>query len=253
MGQNHQSRSALQRAIRWGPWTYRFWRELIRPLYNRTLLNPAVVNADEHFPAHNELLDNFIEIRKEVLAVALSGNRVPSYHEYSKHQKSFYEYDKKAWGMLPLRGYGFNYPENQNHFPALKAFLKNHRDVVSATVSFFPPGKILRPHKGAFKFVWRYHLPLFVTELPNGRTSCELTIDGKTYFLKEGQGFLWDDTFMHSATNQSDQARVVILFDVFRDDQPLWLKFLSWSILFNAQIVQSIKNTRQTALLRKVS
>ena len=250
MAQTHQSKPLLLRIIRWGPWTYRFWRELIRPLYNSTLLNPAVVNADEHFPAHTELLDNFIEIRKEVLAIALSGNRIPNYHEFSKHQKSFYEYDNKAWGMLPLRGYGYDYPENQNHFPTLKTFLKKHRNVVSATISFFPPGKVLRPHKGAFKFVWRYHLPVFVTELPNAGTSCELTIDSKTYFLKEGQGFLWDDTFMHSATNQSDQARVVILFDIFRSDQPLWLKLLSRLILFNAQLAQTIKNTRQKALLR---
>ena len=249
MAHAHQSKPLLLRVIRWGPWTYRFWRELIRPLYNRTLLNPAVVNADEYFPEHNELLDNFIEIRSEVLAVALSGNRLPTYHDYFKQQKSLYV-DKKAWGMLPLRGYGFNYPENQNYFPTLKSFLKRHRNVVSASISFFPPGKILRPHKGPFKFVWRYHLPLLVTELPKARTSCELTIDEKTYFLKEGQGFLWDDTFMHSASNQSDQARIVILFDVFRDDQPAWLKFLSWLVLFNAQVVQRIQNTRKKALLK---
>ena len=250
MTQNHRSRTLVQRVIRWGPWTYRFWRELIRPLYNNALFNPAVVNADEHFPAHHELLNSFVQIRKEVLAVALSENRLPSYHEYSKHQRSFYEFDKKAWGMLPLRGYGLNYPKNQKHFPTLEKFLDRHRNAVSATISFFPPGKVLRPHKGAFKFVWRYHLPLFVSELPNGTTSCELNIDGKTYFLKEGQGFLWDDTFMHSATNRSNQARVVILFDVFRNDQPLWLKLLSWSILFNAQLFQRLKNTRQKALLK---
>ena len=54
----------------------------------------------------------------------------------------------KIWGMLPSRGYGYNYPVNQAVIPSLRSFLQHHTDVVSAAVSLFPPGKALRPHKG---------------------------------------------------------------------------------------------------------
>ena len=248
-GDKRPPRTLAQRILRWGPWHYRFWREIARWCYERSLKNPAVVDPDQHFPAHQELLNSYESIRRETLEVALSG-RLPANHEIMQQQRTLYEFDRKIWGMLPLRGYGYNYPANQQQIPTLRAFLERHPDVVSAAVSLFPPGKVLRPHKGPFKGVWRYHLPLYVQELSHGRTSCELKINGIRYDLREGEGFLWDDTFMHSAVNRSDQPRVVLLFDVFRQDQPFWLVGMSWVFLWVAQLWQRIQNMRSRALLQ---
>jgi aspartate beta-hydroxylase len=55
--------------------------------------------------------------------------------------------------------------------------------------------------------------------LENNTTSYELMIDGFTYHLQEREGFLWDDTFLHSAINSSEHPKEVLLFDVFRHDQ----------------------------------
>jgi aspartate beta-hydroxylase len=88
-------------------------------------------------------------------------------------------------------------------------------------------------------------------EMPeNKTTSCELMIDGVTYHLQERKGFLWDDTFLHSAINRSEQPRVVPLFDVFRQDQPFWLTGMSWIFLWVAQMWQYLQNRRERALLR---
>ena len=238
-----------QRLLRWGPWNYRFWRECARWCYERSLHNPAVVDPDRYFPEHRELLESYHTIRHETLDVALSG-RLPANHEIMEHQRTLYEFDRKVWGMLPLRGYGYDYPSNQARIPTLEAFLQRHQQVVSATVSLFPPGKVLRPHKGPFKGVLRLHLPLYVEDMGDGRTSCELMVDGTTYFLHEGDAFLWDDTFLHSAVNRSDQPRVVLLFDVFRRDQPFWLLGISWLFLWIAQIWQRLQNMRERALLK---
>ena len=235
--------------LRWGPWNYRFWRELTRWCYEQGLTNPPVVNTSAHFPASGELQNAYTDIRRETLEVALSG-RLPANHEIMEQQRTLYEFDRKVWGMLPLRGYGYDYPANQALIPTLRSFLARHRDVVSAAVSLFPPGKVLRPHRGPFKGVWRYHLPLYVQTLADGRTSCELLIDGTTYHLHEGEGLLWDDTFLHSAVNRSDQPRVVLLFDVFRHDQPFWLIGLGWLFLWGAQLWQHVQCMRQRALLK---
>lgn len=244
-----KQRNPIQRVIRWGPWHYRFWREIARWCYEQSLHNPAVVAADDGFPAHRQLLESYKQIRQETLEVALSG-RLPANHEIMQQQRTLYEFDRKVWGMLPLRGYGYNYPANQALIPSLRSFLQHHPDVVSAAVSLFPPGKVLRPHKGPFKGVWRYHLPLYVENFGDGRSSCELMIDGQNYYLKEGEGFLWDDTFLHSAINRSNQPRVVVLFDVFRKDQPIWLIGMSWIFLWVAQIWQHVQNMRQRAGLQ---
>ena len=244
-----KQRTPIQRVIRWGTWHYRFWREIAHWCYEQSLHNPAVVPADDGFPAHRQLLESYQQIRQETLEVALSG-RLPANHDIMQQQRTLYEFDRKIWGMLPLRGYGYNYPANQALIPSLRSFLKHHPDVVSAAVSLFPPGKVLRPHKGPFKGVWRYHLPLYVEDFGNGRSSCELMIDGESYHLQEGEGFLWDDTFLHSAINRSNQPRVVLLFDVFRKDQPFWLIGMSWIFLWVAQIWQHVQNMRGRAGLQ---
>ncbi len=135
-----RKRSTIERVVRWGPWHYRFWREIARWCYEQSLHNPAVVDAALGFPNHVELLQSYDAIRRETLEIALSG-RLPANHEIMEQQRTLYEFDRKAWGMLPLRGYGYNYPANQDLIPALKSFLKRHPDVVSAAVSLFPPEK----------------------------------------------------------------------------------------------------------------
>lgn len=244
-----KGKTSLNKKIKkWAPWNYRFWREIYRYCYECCLDNPAAVNTDLHFPESRQLFNHYFQIRKETLEVALSG-RLPANHEIMEQQRTLYEFDKKAWGMLPLRGYGFDYPANQKLIPSLKGFLESNPRVVSAAVSLFPPGKVLRPHKGPFKGVWRFHLGLFIQEFDNGKTSCEINIDGKTYYLKEGDGLLWDDTFLHSASNPSREPRVVLLFDVFRRDQPWPLVGMSWVFLWVAQLWQRLQNMRKKALL----
>lgn len=133
-----KQRTPIQRVIRWGPWHYRFWREIARWCYEHSLHNPAVVTADFGFPDHRQLLECYQKIRLETLEVALSG-RLPANHDIMQQQRTLYEFDRKIWGMLPLRGYGYNYPANQALIPSLRSFLQHHPDVVSAAVRSVPP------------------------------------------------------------------------------------------------------------------
>ena len=75
-----KQRTPIQRVIRWGPWHYRFWREIARWCYEQSLHNPAVVPADDGFPAHRQLLESYQQIRQETLEVALS-RRLPANHD----------------------------------------------------------------------------------------------------------------------------------------------------------------------------
>ncbi|QHQ34848.1 aspartyl/asparaginyl beta-hydroxylase domain-containing protein [Algicella marina] len=236
----------VRKAIKWGPWGYRFWREAIRMPYEAAFKTPAVVDVAEHFPAAKVLTDRYPEFRREALAIT-TGRELPANHEIMPHQKTFFEHDHIPWKMVTLRAYGYDYPENQKQMPLMEDFLKQHPDVVSATISVFPPGKHLRPHRGPFKGVWRYHLAYLVEELENGVTAAELVIDGETYHLKEGDDLLWDDTFMHEAINRSENPRIVLLLDVFRGDHPWWLGWLSRYILFLASMGQRFKGMRKRA------
>ena len=49
---------------------------------------------------------------------------VPANHEIMKHQRTFYDFDKIVWGMVPLRAYGYDYPKNMARLPTLAAFFE---------------------------------------------------------------------------------------------------------------------------------
>ncbi|MEM8871162.1 MAG: aspartyl/asparaginyl beta-hydroxylase domain-containing protein [Pseudomonadota bacterium] len=237
----------IRKIIKWGPWGYRFWRDLMRKPYDRAFQTPAVMDdPTSEFPQVEELRAEFAKLRAEALKVS-TGQDLPNNHDIMPEQRTFFEFDKIPWKMVTLRAYGYDYPENQAQLPEMKDFLQRNRNVVSATISVFPAGKALRPHKGPFKGVWRYHLPYLVKDMGEGRTSCELTIDGKTYYLNEGEDLLWDDTYMHSAINRSDMPRIVLLLDILRSNHPWYLKPVTHSMLFIAGRLQAIRGMRKRA------
>ncbi len=239
----------IRKIIKQGPWGYRFWRDLMRKPYERAFPTPPVSdNMDRDFPQAADLRADFAALRAEALKVS-TGRDLPNNHEIMPEQRTFFEHDKIPWKMVTLRAYGYDYPENMALMPVMAAFLRANRHVVSATVSVFPADKHLRPHKGPFKGVWRYHLAYLVADLGDGRTSAELTIDGVTHYLAEGDDLLWDDTFMHEAINRSDMPRIVLLLDVLRHDHPWYLALVTHSVLNVARLGQAVRGMRKRAAI----
>jgi len=230
----------LRKFIKYGPWGYRFWRELMRKPYEKAFPTPAVAHEPlKQFPQATELRENFAAFRAEALAVA-TGRDLPANHEIMPEQKTFYDHDQIPWKMVALRAYSYDYESNLKQMPLMADFLRRNPHVVSATVSVFPGGKHLRPHRGPWKGVWRYHLAYLVEDLGEGRTSAELEIDGKTHYLRTGDDLLWDDTYMHAAINRSDTPRIVLLLDVLRP-HPWWLGWMSQTVLGVARVSQVVR------------
>ena len=56
------------------------------------------------------------------------------------------------------------------------------------------------------------HLPLIVP------ASCGLRVGNETRTPIEGKAWLFDDTMEHEAWNDSDQTRVILLFEIWRPE-----------------------------------
>jgi tetratricopeptide (TPR) repeat protein len=78
--------------------------------------------------------------------------------------------------------------------------------------SLLKPGQRINPHYGLSNHSLTVHLPLMV---PAG---CWLTVNGEQHEWKEGEVFIFDDTFLHEAVNNSVQERVVLIFSVWHPD-----------------------------------
>jgi beta-hydroxylase len=75
-----------------------------------------------------------------------------------------------------------------------------------------PPGAKLNPHRDPFAGSMRYHLGLAT---PND-DRCFIEVDGQRYSWRDGQGVIFDETFIHWAENTSGSNRVILFCDVER-------------------------------------
>lgn len=82
----------------------------------------------------------------------------------------------------------------------------------SILFSMLKPGARIPPHTGMVNTRLICHLPLIV---PPG---CGLRVGNDTREWVEGKAWAFDDTIEHEAWNNSDQTRVILLFDIWRPE-----------------------------------
>ena len=79
----------------------------------------------------------------------------------------------------------------------------------NAMFSVLAPGAKIPPHHGESNARLVAHLPLVVPE------KCQFRVGYDTRTWQEGEVLVFDDTIEHAASNDSDQLRVVMIFDVW--------------------------------------
>ncbi len=192
-----------------------------REFYEKKLNNPAYLNLDRYFPEHCQLEEQWEAIRDEALHV-LGHYDVPEFHDVDKGQNHLSNNDGKKWQIYVLKLYDTWIEGNIERCPVMYNILKQMPHVTTATLSSLEPGKHIPEHKGPYKGIYRYQLPLQVPK--NGK--CRIYVNGEPHYWKEGQGVLFDDTYPHEVKNESEEHRVALLLDVKRQDMPANLKWL---------------------------
>ncbi len=208
----------------------------VRGIYDRRIHTPAVLEADQFFPAAHRFITAWPDIRREALTVAETLPRVPRFQDLMPEQDDIAGADGRDWRMFIMQAYGVPVAPNLAHAPTVAALLDQTPEAVSAVFSFLAPGKHIPAHRGPFRAILRFHLMLSMPNDANGVPACELNIDGVPYRLADGDSLLWDDTFTHEVWNRSDQVRIALLLDVWRKDMPTDMALLSRLFLGGIQL-----------------
>lgn len=178
--------------------------------------NPPIVDVDEFFPDHQLLKDNWKVIQEELLEVLKNENNIPKFHEVDKIQRFVSNKDNAAWRVFMFKAYDNWQASNCEKAPKTAALLKQIPGITTAMFSIIGPRKHIPPHNGFYKGVWRYHLGLIIPK----EGECYIIDGGQRYDWKEGEDVLFDDTFLHAVWNKTNETRVVLFCDVFRNDLP---------------------------------
>lgn len=166
-----------------------------------------------------------------------------------------------AWKSFMFKSGSF-IDENCALAPKTAALLRGIPGVYTAFFSVLEPRQHIKPHWGYWKGFVRYHLGVLIPDNNRAR-NCWIRINpdawnrdrreeieqGETYYWHDGEAVLFDDTFLHDAANQSDQARVVLFLDVARK-MPWPLALLNRLFLWIAHKDKSVRQIRENAKIK---
>lgn len=173
----------------------------------------------ESFPWLAELEPATLEIRAEFEGLmATQGRELSPYIQYSDDQplRQWKELNRNPdWSAAHLIQNGNRLAPNARHCPRTMRLLElvdqpgiSGRSP-NAMFSLLAPGAHIPPHNGVANTRLVCHLPLMVPE------GCWFRVGAETRRWEVGKAWIFDDTIEHEAANESDQLRVVLIFDIW--------------------------------------
>ncbi len=153
--------------------------------------------------------------------------------------------------------------ENCRRAPKTTALLKQIPGLYTAFFSILEPHQYITPHFGYYKGFLRYHLGVSIPG-NNERNECWLRVNprkedndlrlkslidkGELYYWKNGEGVIFDDTFLHDASNDSDGVRVIMWLDI-RRKMPFYLQLFNIFCLWVVHRDSSVRDIRKHATI----
>ncbi|WP_302721897.1 aspartyl/asparaginyl beta-hydroxylase domain-containing protein [Gilvimarinus gilvus] len=184
------------------------------PAYGLSKVETTPRVSKEHFPELRVIEDNWEVIRDEALAL-YEGGKITAKEDLPA--SSFYKDNR--WTSFYLKLYDNRIPSAYDLAPKTMALLDQVPYLNLALFAVLMPGKKLNQHHDPFAYTLRYSLGL---STPNSE-KCGLQIDDFRYTWRDGDSIIFDETYLHSAYNDTEMPRVILMTDI---DRPLRLGFV---------------------------
>jgi beta-hydroxylase len=182
-------------------------------LFTQKRARHSMMDLNE-FPELAPIQNNWKIIRQEVLNLYENGyfdltTKSGSGSSYDLGFRTFFKY---GWSKFYLSWYGYTHNSAKRLCPKTVEILAGIPEVNGAMFSLLPVGSQLTRHLDPLAVSLRYHLGLLT---PNS-DDCFINVDGKDYSWRDGEAFMFDETYLHHAKNNSQQYRLILMCDITR-------------------------------------
>lgn len=168
------------------------------------------------------------EIREEALRLA-EAQRIKASDKYN--DAGFNSFFRTGWKRFYLKWYDVDaHPSAQQYCPRTVELLRAIPSIKAAMFTELPPGSRLTKHRDPYAGSLRFHLGLIT---PND-DRCYIDVDGERYSWRDGEGVVFDETYIHYAANESAQNRIILFCDV---ERPLKYR---WAAAFNRFVARHL-------------
>ena len=166
------------------------------------------------FKELNVITENWQVIKEEALNLYEKGyfDSTTNKENSAFYDVGFRTFYKYGWSKFYTTWYGTTHKSALELCPKTSAILKNVPSVNGSMFTILPPHSQLTRHLDPIACSLRYHLGLFT---PND-DNCFINVDGKPLSWRDGEAFMFDETYLHFVKNNTDEPRLILMCDVER-------------------------------------
>jgi len=183
-------------------------------IFTQKRASKAVMNMAD-FPELKLIQDNWQTIAEEAQGLYQSQafDSIKDKDSASYYDVGFRTFYKYGWSKYYLSWYGgYEHASAKRTCPKTQEILKQCPSVNGAMFSLLPPGSELTRHLDPCAASMRYHLGL---STPN-QDNAFINVDGQNLSWRDGEAFMFDETYLHYAQNNTDDYRLILMCDVNR-------------------------------------
>jgi beta-hydroxylase len=182
-------------------------------LFTNKKANKPIIDVKD-FPELKTITDSWEVIKEEGQRLFNNGNfdltnNPNSDAYYDIGFRSFYKY---GWSKFYLKWYGHTHKSALELCPRTSEIISKIPSVSGAMFSVITPQSELTRHIDPIASSLRYHLGL---NTPNSN-DCFINVDGQTYSWRDGEAFMFDETYLHFVKNNTDSHRLILMCDINR-------------------------------------
>jgi beta-hydroxylase len=185
---------------------------------------PDLVALEKHWP--------------EMLAEAQALAEREQIKAANNDDAGFNSFFKEGWKRFYLKWYD-EPPPSAAACPRTVALLREAPSIKAALFAYLPAGAKLNPHRDPYAGSLRYHLGLAT---PND-DRCRIWVDGEPYSWRDGEGVIFDETYIHWVRNDTEQGRLILLCDLERPLRFGWARALNRS--FSRHVMSAAASPNQ--------
>lgn len=186
-------------------------RSIDRFMASQSLVGNPPVYDKGLFPWVAELEAAAPQIRPELDRLLEQRDHLPRFVDIQPDQGKINP--DARWKTFFFCGLGVVSEHNRKLCPATASALDRIPNLELAFFSILAPGAHIPRHAGVTKGLIRCHLAL---KVPKDADKVTMHIGDTFFHWEEGKAVVFDDTFRHEVSNDSDEERVVLLLDTRR-------------------------------------
>lgn len=161
---------------------------------------PWLTTLEANFSTIKLELESFLKLKNNSIAPYFNNNLVNN---------------KNDWKLAAFYFWGERDSEHCQHIPKTDKLLNNIPGFLSAGLSILNANTNIKPHIGDTDAVIRVHLAL---KIPEGLPACGLKVGTKEQAWQEGKTLAFCDAHYHSAWNNTNENRYVLILDVLHPE-----------------------------------